>query len=239
MPANLVIKPTEAELLTELAAKLSAASTAAIADRGIFSLALSGGSTPKAFYKLLATSEWINKFDWNKTLIFFGDERAVKPDDTLANYRMASEAFLDTVPILQENVFRMRGEATDLEKAAAEYEAEILERTGTLDVVLLGLGPDGHTASLFPYSPQLAEQEKTVVATPVASLEPYVRRLTLTYKALNSAREVVFLVTGSGKADVVQEILEGPADPQRLPAQSVACPQTTWFLDAPAAANLT
>lgn len=235
---KLFIKETEGELLEQLAEVLLSMAHAAIADRGVFSIALAGGSTPKALYKLLASSGWTGKFDWNKILVFFGDERAVGPENSLSNYKMASEAMLDIVPVPAENVFRMRGEAADLSAAAAQYEREILERTGKLDVVLLGLGPDGHTASLFPHSPQLEERKKLVVATPEASLEPHVQRITLTYKALEDAREVMFLVTGDGKADVVWEILKGPEDPKRLPSQGVKNANTSWYLDKAAASKV-
>ncbi len=217
-----------------LAESLEIAAREAIAARGQFSLALSGGSTPKALYQLLATPEWTSRIEWSKTLVFFGDERAVAPDDALSNFKMASEALLQHVPA---QVCRMEGEREDLEGAARDYESQLRDSGETLDLILLGLGDDGHTASLFPGSPQLGEAEKWVTATPVASLEPQVRRLTLTFPAINASRRVWFLASGAGKAERLQQVLSGPRDVQKLPAQGVAptSGKLLWFLDEAAA----
>ena len=220
--------------VAEIAAQIEIAARESIAARSQFSIALSGGSTPKALYQLLALPEWKDRFDWPKILVFFGDERAVAPDDGLSNFKMASEALLNHVPA---RVFRMEAERDDLESAASDYQNVIQEQCDTLDLVLLGLGDDGHTASLFPHSPQLRETEKWVTATPVASLEPHVRRVTLTFPAINAARRVWFLASGAGKAERLKQVLEGARDVEALPAQGVAPRDGNlrWFLDDTAA----
>ena len=237
MQPQLVIQPDAATLIAVLAARLVDVARDAIAARGRFSLALSGGSTPKALYQLLASPEWKPRFDWDKIDLFFGDERAVAPDDALSNFKMASEALLNHVPA---RVFRMEAENPDLEAAARDYEAKIRSLGNPIDVVLLGLGDDGHTASLFPHSPQLSETEKWVVATPVASLEPHVRRLTLSFSCINGARHVWFLAAGSGKSARLKQVLEGPSDVLSLPAQGVNPDgELLWFVDEAAAKDLT
>lgn len=237
-PFELVVQPTKQELLANLAERLTSTAAEAIANRGVFSVALSGGSTPKAFYELLTQAPWVNQLDWNKVLVYFGDERAVGPEDSLSNYKMAHEAFLARVPLPAANIFRLQGEAEDLQAAAAEYEAALERVGGVLDVVLLGIGPDGHTASLFPHSPQLEVQDRLVTATPIASQEPHVRRLTLTFTAINQARAAWFLLTGGEKADIVHRIVRGPRDVSMLPSQGVQNPREVWFLDAGAAAKI-
>ena len=233
-PHNLSIS---AAPVADLAAQLEIAARQSIAARGRFCLALSGGSTPRALYELLASPEWVQRFEWGKCEIFFGDERAVAPDDALSNFKMASDALLNHVVA---RVHRMEGERADLESAAHDY-GNLLDATcDRLDVVLLGLGDDGHTASLFPHSPQLNEAENWVAATPIAPMEPRVRRLTLTFPAINAARRAWFLVSGAGKAARVAQVLNGPRDVQRLPSQGVA-PQNgelTWCLDEGAAGGL-
>jgi 6-phosphogluconolactonase len=228
------ILDVSASPVENLALRLETVVREAIAARGRFSLALSGGSTPKALYQLLASDEWKGRFEWPQIDLFFGDERAVAPDDALSNFKMASEALLNHVPA---RFFRMEAERSDLEAAARDYEAKIRALGGPLDVVLLGLGDDGHTASLFPHSPQLNENEKWVTATPVASLEPHVRRLTLTFSCINAARHQWFLAAGSGKAARLKQVLHGPRDVQALPAQGVEG-QVLWFVDEAAASAI-
>ncbi|PQV64241.1 6-phosphogluconolactonase [Abditibacterium utsteinense] len=218
----------------EIAQNLEVAAREAIESRGRFSLALSGGSTPKALYQLLASEEWNHRIEWPKCDVFFGDERAVSPDDALSNFKMASEALLNHVPA---RVFRMEGERADLENAARDYQNALQDTCATLDLVLLGLGDDGHTASLFPHSPQLNVTETWVTATPVASLEPHVRRLTLTFAAINAARRVWFLASGEAKSQKMKEVLHGARDVETLPAQGVAprSGELKWFVDEAAA----
>ncbi|MDP8901999.1 MAG: 6-phosphogluconolactonase [Actinomycetota bacterium] len=209
----------------------------AIAERGRFAVALAGGSTPKATYEVLARDH-SEDVDWPNVHAFFGDERTVPPDHEDSNYRMAREALLDHVPV--GSVHRMRGELPP-DEAAASYERALGQFFGgefpVLDLVMLGIGPDGHTASLFPGTPALEVTNRLVVANPVPKLETI--RLTLTAPVLNAAREVRFLVAGEGKAKALREILEGDADPHRYPAKLVRPPGgPTWMVDHAAASAL-
>jgi 6-phosphogluconolactonase len=202
------------------------------------SFVLSGGSTPKALYQLLASEEFRDDVDWEKVLIFFGDERCVLPDDDESNYKMAYEALLAKVPILKKNIFRLKGEI-DPAEAAAEYETEIKKALGNeprFDTVLLGLGPDGHTASLFPSSAALNETAKLVTANYVNKFDAF--RLTMTLPVLNAARNVIFLVAGKDKAETVKAALGGDNDP--LPAQLIKPidGKLFWLLDNDAASTL-
>ncbi len=213
---------------------------ASIEESGRFAVALAGGSTPKAIYELFATEEYVTALDWNKIHIFFGDERSVPPDDDDSNYRMADEALLSHVPV--GSVHRMKGELLP-DEAAMEYEEELREFFGTLggppefDLIQLGLGDDGHTASLFPNTPALGVTDRWVAQNPVPKLETV--RITLTLPLINAAKAVSFLVAGEGKAEAVKEILEGDADPQDYPAKLVQpAGDLTWMLDREAAGLL-
>lgn len=186
----------------------------AIADRGAFSIALSGGSTPKPIYEALARQ----KVSWANVHVFFGDERCVPPEHPRSNFGMARAALLSVVPIPRKQVHRMRGEL-EPDAAAAEYAKELAP---VLDVALMGLGDDGHTASLFPGSTAVHEGKRSVVAQEVMLPEGPQWRLTLTPKAINAARHVAFAVAGKGKAQIVELVLTGPKDIARLPAQAVA-----------------
>jgi 6-phosphogluconolactonase len=182
------------ELAARAEAEVRAIAAAAIAERGRFRIALAGGSTPRAVYPQL-----VSGIDWARTDVFFGDERAVPPDDPQSNYRMARETLLAPALVPAVNVHRWRAEAADLDAAAREYE-QALRAPGAppwLDLALLGLGPDGHTASLFPGTTALAVEDRLAVAVDVPQLAT--RRLTLTYPALLDATHVVFLVTGADK----------------------------------------
>jgi len=204
------------------------------ATRGVARVALAGGATPIPLYARLAPMD----LPWDRVELWFGDERMVPPDHEKSNYRMARTALLDAIDS-RTIVHRIRGELGAAE-AADLYEHELVDALATpprLDVVLLGLGTDGHTASLFPYSPALGS-ERWVVAT---SHEPSgEERVTLTERTLAGARHVRFLVTGTGKAGILAEVLEGVQDPRRLPAQRIATADTdvSWFVDHAAAALL-
>ncbi len=215
----------------------------AIAARGRFSIALSGGSTPKKLFELLARPEWAAKLDWEKVLVFFGDERSVGPEDPASNYRMAKLALLDHVPLKKDHIFRMRGES-DLAQEAARYQRDMelfLPHTKggfpQLDLVLLGLGTDAHTASLFPHTRALKEQQAWVAANEVPQLST--RRLTLTYPVINHAREVLFLVAGADKVKPLDWVLSAPENVAEYPAQGIR-PQTGahWMVDSLAAKGL-
>lgn len=208
-------------------------------DKNRASLVLSGGSTPKLLYELLASEGYRNSVQWDKVLIFFGDERCVPPDDPQSNYKMAYEVLLSKVPIRAENVFRMKGELAPAE-AAKEYEENIKNSLGDgthFDIVLLGIGADGHTASLFPESTALSETKKLVSANYVEKLNAY--RLTLTLPAINASQNILFLVSGKDKAETVKAVFDGTSDPP-LPSQLVYADnaEVTWLLDSPAAAFL-
>jgi 6-phosphogluconolactonase len=224
-----------------------------VASHGRFALALSGGSTPRALYERLAAGPRRDKIPWDKVHVFWGDERAVPPDHPESSYRLAQETLLAKAPVPPANVHRLRGEADDLEAAAAEYEQTLRDYFDLpasaaaaawprLDLALLGMGPDGHTASLFPGSPALDESEKWAVATPAAPREPRVPRLTLTLPVLNHAAQVIFLVTGAAKADMARDVLGGSEAGRGLPAARVHVHppdgSMIWMLDEAAASRL-
>lgn len=233
-------KPTVPQLIADVAQRLVEYANLCIAERGQFTFALSGGSTPKALYELLAKEPWRSQMPWKNTIILFGDERAVSHDDPRSNYQMAAQALLYKVGILPENIWRLRGEAENLDEAAQEYETRLHDLEDVIDLTLLGMGPDGHTASLFPLSPVLTEMQRLCVSTPEAPLEPHVRRLTLTYSAINASRQVWILVTGASKAERLQQVLEGDHQPHQLPIQGVypLDGELVWMLDAAAASAL-
>ena len=236
------------ELLADAVAQHIVTSAAeAISSRGRFTLALAGGSTPRAAYSRLATGDsrlaagdWqLATGDWRLVHILWGDERCVPPDDFRSNYRMAKEALLDRVPIPADQIHRIRGE-DDPEKAAADYERELRTLLGSegLDLVLLGLGEDGHTASLFPGQAAVHETARWVVAVPAPDGTMW--RITLTPAVLNTARNVTFVVSGASKALRLQQVLQGPFTPDVLPAQAIRPTQgrLTWMVDAAAAGRL-
>jgi 6-phosphogluconolactonase len=209
-----------------------------------FSIALSGGSTPRGLFRLLAAEPYRSQCYWPAFKIFWGDERCVPPDHPDSNYRMAKESLLDHIPILPRQVFRMEGEGEPA-AAAFRYEQVLREQVPPgdggwpqLDLVLLGMGPDGHTASLFPGTAALQETQRAVVANWVETL--HCDRITLTPPVLNSAKEVLFLVSGQDKARALQAVLEGPLNPQLYPSQLVhpTLGQVTWVMDQPAASLL-
>ena len=195
---------------------------------GPVSLALSGGSTPRPVYRWLAEAGGV---PWDRVEIFFGDERCVPPDDPESNYRMVRETLLEPAGIPSERVHRMEAERDDREAAAADYEKLLPER---LTVLLLGIGPEGHTLSLFPGSPALKERERRVV--PVTTPKPPPDRLTLTPPAVESAERIFVLARGDAKADAVARSLEGPLDPDACPAQLAR--DGEWLLDPAAAARV-
>jgi 6-phosphogluconolactonase len=213
----------------------------AATSRGRFSIALSGGSTPGALYRLLAEEPYQGQVPWAEVHLFWGDERCVPPDDPGSNYRLAKETLISRMPIPAGNVHRLRGEL-EPEEAARAYAREVRDffcgPRPRFDLVLLGLGEDGHTASLFPGSPALQERERLAVAAEAHYQDRPAQRVTLTLPAINAARQVLFLVAGSAKAGIVQAVLEGPG--AHLPAQMVqpTAGRLTWLLDAAAASQL-
>jgi 6-phosphogluconolactonase len=212
----------------------------AIAQRGAFTFVLAGGDTPRRTYELLSADASV---DWPKVEFFWGDERPVPPDHPDSNYRMARAALFDPLGIDARRIHRMPGERADLDAAALDYEREIARIAGgvpggpppPLDLVLLGMGADGHTASLFPYTAALSESRRWVVANDVEKLSTH--RITITFPVIERARAVLVLVTGAAKAAVLAEVLNGPADPQRLPSQRLrgGSGRVEWIVDASAA----
>jgi len=242
-PAIVVVDDPRALAETAAAAIVDAA-LEAVAARGRFLIALAGGATPRASYERLAQPPFSDRMPWDRTWVFFGDERGVPPDHADSNYRMARETLLSQVPVPPTQVLRIRGEAPDPEEAASEYARVLAEvsqtRRGTLprfDLILLGLGVDGHTASLFPGSPALKETFRVVAAVHAAAAS-IPQRFTLTFPVLNAAACVVFLVSGGEKAKVVKTVLGDRV--ATLPAAMVRPTdgRLVWLLDRPAAALL-
>ena len=219
------------------AALFSSTALDAIGRRGRFITALSGGSTPKKLFERLTESPYREAIDWRKVIFLWGDERSVPPSHPDSNFAMANNALLAPLGIPSANIYRMEAERADLEKAAGEYEVRLRgmflegDSGGRIDLVLLGMGTDGHTASLFPGTNALSETTKWVVANEVPQLKTW--RMTLTYPVINAARKVIFLVTGGDKAAILMEVLTGPPDAGRLPSQAVLTSQgeTIWVLD--------
>jgi 6-phosphogluconolactonase len=230
------VLPDANAIAIEAAERIIAASKNAIELFDEFSLVLSGGSTPKMLYELLASDEYRERIEWAKVRIFFGDERCVPPDHPDSNYRMARIALLSEVPIPGDNIYRMRGEI-DPEAAAIEYGKMLKEKFADAgpDLVLLGMGEDGHTASLFPQTTALKETSHRCVSNYVDKLGTW--RMTLTAPFINRADEVLVLVSGAAKASKLTEVLEGPREPERLPIQLIepASGKMTWLIDIAAA----
>ena len=248
---SIEVLATAADLFHAAAEEFVRAARAAIGGQGRFAAALSGGSTPKGLYSLLAAN--YAGFAWNRVFLFFGDERHVPPTEADSNYRMVQESLLTKIAIPAENVFRVPAENPDAAAAALDYEAQLRrffelspgdqpgDRPGEFprfDLILLGIGPDGHTASLFPDSPALDEQSRLVVANWVAKFNTH--RITFTFPVLNRAAEVMFMVSGADKADMLRQVLEGKNIPP-LPSQRVqpSDGKLLWMLDEAAAAKLT
>lgn len=233
------IFPTSAALSYGAAEKISAALSAAHIRGGIVSLALSGGSTPRGVYEALATAAYRKKIDWSRLHIFWGDERCVPPESSESNYRMAHQAFLRDVPLPAHHIHRIRGELTPAEAARA-YEIELRNTfgiTGTeiprLSLVLLGVGEDGHTASLFPGSTALHETRRLVTEVYVERLNTW--RVTLTYPMLGNAEMILFLVSGPAKAPIARAVIhDGKTE---FPATHVALNgrEVEWYIDRDAA----
>lgn len=238
MRAEIVIFPDLEGLTRGAARRFVGQAVRAVTARGRFSVALSGGATPGALYRLLAQEPYRGRIPWQGVHLFWGDERCVPPDRTESNYRLAVEALILRVPIPPDNIRRVLGEL-EPEIAARLYETGLRDFFGCpqtrFDLVLLGLGEDGHTASLFPGSAALDESERLAVAVEAHYQDRPAYRVTLTLPAINSARQVWLLVSGSAKAEIVRAVLEGHDD--RLPARRI-CPtagRLTWLLDREAA----
>jgi len=240
------VLPTPAATARAAAQLFSDTAVRAATARGIARIAISGGTTPKSMFALLAdpAEPFLDQVPWDRIELFWVDERCVPPDNIESNYRMTNEALLSKVPLPAKRVYRMEGELVP-EVAAARYESVIrnafkLEgaETPTFDLVLLGMGDDGHTASLFPHTEALNEMSRIVVPNHVLQKDTW--RITLTWPVINQGREVAFLIEGKGKAQVLHDVFLGPYQPETYPSQIIRpmSGQLTLLLDAAAAAKL-
>lgn len=241
---EIVVLDTPDAVADEAARRWLALAEETVEQRGKFMVALSGGSTPRALYERLAHPPYQEGAPWAQTHVFWGDERTVPPGHEDSNYRMAHQTLLSRVAVPLNNIHRPHGDK-DPGEAATDYE-QVLRLAFNLrrdelprfDLILLGMGDDGHTASLFPGNPALEMEDRLFVATYVPQHETH--RLTLTLPAINAARRVIFLVVGEGKAETLRRVLEGESDPSEFPARLVQPDdgQLTWLLDEAAASRL-
>jgi len=243
-PLDLRIVPDPPALFQAAAHEFASCAIARVKAAGRFTVALAGGSTPKSFYSLLAKNDR-DRLPWNKLFFFWGDERHVPPDHPESNYRMAFESLLSKVPVPAGNAFRIPAENPDANQAAAAYEQTLRDffesPAGTFprfDLILLGMGPDGHTASLFPGTNALKEKSRLVVANWVEKFKT--DRITLTLPVLNQAAAVMFVVSGQDKAEALKEVLEGTQAPELYPSKLVhpANGDLVWLVDQAAASTL-
>ena len=214
-----------------------------ISTHGNFMIALSGGSTPKKLYSLLGDEPYRSQMNWSLVDIFWSDERSVPADNEESNYHMAQQVLLSKIPVTAEQIHRMPADQADGDAASLVYTLDMQRAFATdgipnFDLIQLGMGPEGHTASLFPHQSALHEQQRLVM--PVTVPKPPPARLTFTPRILNAARHVLFLVTGTEKAEALQAVLEGSYQPDEYPAQLLqsARGEVTWMLDEAAASKL-
>jgi 6-phosphogluconolactonase len=234
---TLYVYETSADVAKALADLFVHYATSAIEGSGRFIVSLAGGTTPKATYAMLAKAPYCDAIDWNAVEVFFGDERCVPPNHEQSNYKMAFETFIGPLEIPEAHVHRMRGE-DDPQAAAIAYRGVLFEELGenpSFDLVMLGIGPDGHTASLFPDQDPLAEDEEKVRAVYSESQSQW--RITLTPSVLNAAQAIVFSAEGPAKADVIAAVRQGPYAPDKWPAQIIAPAdgELIWLVDKAAA----
>ena len=243
--AEIRVLTTPQELFEAAAEEVIRSAQEAVAQRGRFTIALSGGSTPKSLFNLLATNAK-TVLPWDRMFFFWGDERHVPPTDPDSNYRMADETMLSKIPVAAGNVFRFPAENPDAAAAAEAYEQTLRKffhlKAGELpvfDLILLGMGPDGHTASLFPNTSGLQEKSRLVIANWVEKLKT--SRLSLTLPVLNAARCVTFLVSGTDKASVLKTVLEEDVPGEQYPSKLVQPTngKLIWLVDRAAASALT
>jgi 6-phosphogluconolactonase len=244
--ARVRITADASTLFEEAAQEFVRAAQEAVESKGRFDVVLSGGSTPKGLFALLTSDPVLrNSVAWGKVRFFWGDERHVPPGDSESNYGMAREALLRHLPVDEQHIFRMHGENPDAAAAASEYQEALSQAfdliSGNIprfDLILLGMGPDGHTASLFPGTKALRERHRLVTSNWVGKL--FTDRITLTPPVLNAAERVIFLVQGADKAPALKAVIEGPREPMQLPAQLIR-PRSgslLWLADSTAASML-
>jgi 6-phosphogluconolactonase len=238
--------PNGTEIALYAAAEVVRIAKEAVAGRGVFTIALAGGSTPKTLYTLLAEHPSLrNSLPWDKMKVFFGDERHVGPGHADSNFQMAADAMLSKAPLQPEQIHRIKGEYPDSGLAASEYE-EVIRREFDLaagafprfDLILLGMGNEGHTLSLFPGTKALHEMQRVVTHNWVGKL--YTDRVTLTAQAANNAANIIFMIAGCDKASALKAVLEGPYEPDQLPAQMIQPTNGTlsWLIDEAAGSML-
>ncbi|GCE13428.1 6-phosphogluconolactonase [Tengunoibacter tsumagoiensis] len=243
MAVDVLIYPTTEKLSLEAADFIVKAANEAIADHGRFTLALSGGSTPRKLYGMLAGDPYKDQIDWSKVEIFWSDERCVPPTDAESNFQLAQEVMFSKLQIPAANIHRCPADEADRDAASLAYTQEmkrVFQTDGVpaFDLIQLGMGPEAHTCSLFPHQASLQEEVRLIM--PVTVPKPPPPRLTFTPPLLNAARHVLFLVTGAEKAEALQAVLEGSYQPDEYPAQIVRPTNghVTWMLDNAAAARL-
>lgn len=242
---QIAIYPDKHKISSEAASYVVRVAREAIAERGLFSLGLSGGSTPGELYTLLASEPYRSQFDWNAVHLFWSDERCVAADDPESNYHLAQETILNKLNLRPEQIHRMPADRADREQASADYAEEIRKTLGgagvpVFDLLQMGMGPEGHTASLFPHQPSLHEQTRLVM--PVSVPKPPPDRLTFTPPLLRAARHLLYLVTGADKAEALYEVVEGADQPEEYPAQLVtrgSRGEVVWMVDTAIAQKLT
>lgn len=240
---HIAVFPDTDTLSHEAALYIVRVAQESIVTHGRFTVALSGGNTPKKLYSLLGEEPYRSQIDWNLVEIFWSDERCVPPDSPDSNFWLAQQVLLGKIPISSKQIHRMPADMEDRDAASLLYTRDMQQTFGTdgvpaFDLMQLGMGPEGHTASLFPHQASLHEQQRLVM--PVSVPKPPPPRLTFTPRILNAATHVLFLVTGTDKADAVQAVLEGEYQPDEYPAQIVqpVKGEVTWMLDQAAASKL-
>ncbi len=246
MNREIQVLPDGGAIARRAAEKIVEAAAAAVKERAVFTISLAGGSTPKALYSLLATDAMLrSQMPWDKTQIFFGDERHVPPDDADSNFRMADESMLSKVPLKPEQVHRVKAEYKDAEQSAREYEQLLRSyfklSTGQLprfDVLLLGMGDEGHTLSLFPGTKALHDNGRLVMSNWIGKL--FTERITITAPVANNSALAVFMITKADKALALKGVLEGPYEPEQLPSQLIQPTngEALWLVDTAAASQL-
>ncbi len=246
MEREIRILPDGVAIAKRAAQEFVQAASAAVRERGTFNVSLAGGSTPKALYSLLVNDPTLrSQVPWDKTHLFFGDERHVPPDHPDSNFRMATEAMISKSPLKPDQVTRIKGEYPDADQAALEYERALREyfklKNGEyprFDLLLAGMGNEGHTLSLFPGTRGLHADGRIVVSNWVGKL--YTERITLTAPAASNAAEIIFMVTGADKALALKSVLEGRYEPEQLPAQLLQPRkgELLWLVDAAAGSML-
>jgi 6-phosphogluconolactonase len=240
------ILPDAAAIARRAAERIIESAAAAVKERGVFTISLAGGSTPKTLYTLLATDPaFKSKMPWDKTQFFFGDERHVAPDDSESNFRMANESMLSKLSLKPEQVLRIKGEYEDAEKAAKEYEQTLRSwfklsdgQLPRFDVLLLGMGEEGHTLSLFPGTKALHDNGRLVMSNWVGKF--FTTRITTTAPVASNSALVIFMITKADKALALKAVLEGPYEPEQLPSQLIQpkSGKLLWLVDTTAASKL-